>query len=262
MITMIHDGTPDFFCLIAMRTSILIGVATLSRLWLKYAVKEIKIRNQEILMNFIENYRMGPLLTISNHISTLDDPLIWGALLSNKQIFDLIKKEQMRWTLGAEELTFTNPFTSWFFTHGQVIPIFRGKGIFQPAMDRALELLKMDKWLHFFPEGRVIQENDQPDNSELEPLMIGRLKWGIGRLLIECKKNVTIVPMILKGFDRMKPNDRIFPLLNQELEINIGNPINSHDIIKKLDHIIDEDLKRVNLTQHIQQILNETKMIK
>lgn len=245
-----------------MRTSIIIGVATLSRLWLKHSVKEIKIRNQEILMNLLENYRIGPLLTISNHISTLDDPLIWGALLSNKQIFDLINKEQMRWTLGAEELTFTNPLTSWFFTHGQVIPIFRGKGIFQPAMDRALELLKMDRWLHFFPEGRVIQDNDKPNDNELKPMMIGRLKWGIGRLLMECKKNVTIVPMILKGFDRMKPNDRIFPLTNQELEINIGDPINSHDIIKKLDHIIDEDLKRINLTQHIQQILNETKIIK
>lgn len=247
-----------------MRTYIIIGVATISRLWLKYSSKELKIRNQEILMNLLKNHRRGPLLTISNHISTLDDPLIWGALLSNKHIYDLIRREQMRWTLGAEEFTFTNPLTSWFFRHGQVIPISRGQGIFQPAMDCALEILKMNRWLHFFPEGRVIQDDDE-NNAELltttdfkEFTMIGRLKWGIGRLLMECQKNVTILPMILKGFDRMKPNNRIFPLINQELEIIIGDPISSHEIIKKTNHSFDDDLKRIHLTQHIQKILNET----
>lgn len=243
-----------------MRKPIIISVATLSRLWMKLSAKELKIRNHEIFLNVLEN-RRGPLLTISNHISTLDDPLIWGALLDNEQILDLIDRDQMRWTLGAKEFTFTNPLTSWFFAHGQVIPIFRGQGIFQPAMDRALEILNMDKWLHFFPEGRVIQDDNEIlncKNTEKKFKGIERLKWGIGRLLMECQNNVTILPMILKGFDRMKPNNRIFPLMNQKLEIIIGDPVTSEEITEKSNKILDDDLKRSQLTRHIQQILNET----
>lgn len=231
-----------------MKKSIIGGVGSLSRLWLQFAAKEIKIKNHETFLDLLKN-RKGSLLTVSNHISTLDDPLIWGALLEKEEICELIDRGQMRWTVGARELTFTNPLTSWFFGNGQVIPIERGEGIHQSAMDEALEILKTDRWLHFFPEGRVIQYKKD----------IGRLKWGIARLLMESEgKSVTILPMILKGFDWMKPNDEI-PRLNHELEIVIGDPLDSAELLKASYHLKDDQIKRrIVITRLIQDILNST----
>ncbi|KAG0019322.1 hypothetical protein BGZ81_009772 [Podila clonocystis] len=61
-----------------------------------------------------------------------------------------------------------------FFQCGQVVPVVRGNGIFQPAVNESIRLLQQGKWVHVFPEGKVNQ------SSELI-----RLKWGIGRILLE-----------------------------------------------------------------------------
>ena len=223
------------------------SVAGLSRLWLQLAANNFKIKNHEIFRKVLWS-RPGPLLTVSNHISTVDDPLIWGGLLAATEVEGLIKEGQMRWAVGAKELTFTNPFTSWFFGRGQVIPIVRGDGIYQPAMDEAIEILNTDRWLHYFPEGKVIQYKER----------IGRLKWGIGRLLIESQKEVTVLPIILKGFDLMKPND-LFPRFYHDIEIFIGNPVSSIDILKATEHVKDENERRSLITKQIQDLLNDTK---
>ena len=223
------------------------SVASLSRLWLQLAANEFKIKNYEIFRKVLRD-RPGSLLTVSNHISTVDDPLIWGGLLEGREIERLIAEGQMRWAVGARELTFTNPFTSWFFGRGQVIPIVRGDGIYQPAMSKAIEILNTDRWLHYFPEGKVIQYKDQ----------VGRLKWGIGRLLMESQKNVTVLPIFLKGFDLMKPND-LMPRFNHNLEIIIGDPVNSSDILKATEHVRDENERRGMITKYVQDLLNETK---
>lgn len=231
-----------------MKRGIIVGVANLSRIWLQVAAKNVSIVGHEKLIKALER-RSGPLLTISNHISTVDDPLIWGALLENAFISKLLERGQMRWAVGARELTFTNPFTSWFFNHGQIIPIVRGDGIFQPAMSQALQILDTDRWLHFFPEGKVNQYIEQ----------IGRLKWGVGRLLMDCKQNITILPMYLKGFDHMKPNDEI-PRLSQNLEIVIGESVDSSEILMSTAHIKNIDIRRSLITQMIQDLLNLTMM--
>ena len=229
------------------RREIIVSVARLSRLWLNLVAREIRIKNYEIFRQVVWNRPSG-LLTVSNHISTLDDPLIWGALLDDKQINELIKEGNMRWAVGARELTFTNALTSWFFGKGQVIPIVRGNGIYQPAMSKALEILQSGRWLHFFPEGRVVQYAGS----------VGRLKWGVGRLLAESKRDFTILPMYLKGFDWMKPNDQV-PQLDHKLEIVIGEPFSSNAILTATEHISNEDERRILITKYIQDILNETK---
>lgn len=48
---------------------------------------------------------------------------------------------------------FTRPLHSKFFTLGQVIETFRGQGIFQPAVDRAVKLLQDGEWVGLLPFG-------------------------------------------------------------------------------------------------------------
>lgn len=64
-----------------------------------------------------------------------------------------------RWTLGgkavevawadelAADIMFTNQLFSRFFNNGQVIDTIRGGGIFQPAVDKAIELLEDGEWV-------------------------------------------------------------------------------------------------------------------
>lgn len=59
----------------------------------------------------------------------------------------------VRWTLGASDMMFTGKLDSWFFRKGQVIETFRGKGIYQSALDEAMQKLHDGRWVHVFPEG-------------------------------------------------------------------------------------------------------------
>lgn len=45
------------------------------------------------------------VVTIANHISTLDDPVVWGILPSRYYLSSRLT----RWTLGASDIMFTNP---------------------------------------------------------------------------------------------------------------------------------------------------------
>lgn len=84
------------------------------------------------------------LLTVSNHISVLDDPLIWGVLpLSFAFSYG---HQAHRWTFASHDLCFTNTILSHFFTLGQTLPTHRIKhsiygGLFQPTFTEGVRML-------------------------------------------------------------------------------------------------------------------------
>lgn len=106
-------------------------------------------------------------------------------------------------------------FDSWFFTKGQIIETFRGKGIYQKAIDTARAKLDEGRWvscsafvfspllaglprqhkIHIFPEGKIKQDT-------LHELR--RFKWGVSRMLMESKAGKgeeapLIIPIWIKG---------------------------------------------------------------
>ncbi|KAH8668330.1 hypothetical protein BX600DRAFT_459726 [Xylariales sp. PMI_506] len=86
--------------------------------------------------------RAKGLVTVCNHISALDDPLIWGVLPARH----LFNPANMRWGLGAHDICFKNQALSTFFGLGQVLPTHRALysshgGPFQPTMTQAIRLL-------------------------------------------------------------------------------------------------------------------------
>lgn len=107
--------------------------------------------NKHILIKAIESRNPGvPLITVSNHHSCFDDPGMWG-LLSFRHACNA---NVIRWSLAAHDICFTNKLHSWFFMFGKCIPVIRGAGVYQPAVDLCIEKLSSGQWVHLFPEGK------------------------------------------------------------------------------------------------------------
>ncbi|PVU95250.1 hypothetical protein BB559_002805 [Furculomyces boomerangus] len=190
--------------------------------FIKLGFKEISVNNMDTFTSILQNpYRNQAVITYSNHISTFDDPIIWGLLPKS------IRKDPnlMRWTLGAKELTFINPPLTAFFSLGKVIPIIRGIGIYQAAMDVALSKINDKKWVHIFPEGFV---NQKPE--------LLRFKWGVSRLIMEAEQTPIVVPIFHRGLDDVFPlsNKYRYPVLyprDKSIYINFGNPLNFTQVV-------------------------------
>lgn len=89
------------------------------------------------------------LITVSNHISVMDDPILWGIL----PLSYMFNPDNLRWGLGSYDLCFTNKGLSTFFTFGQVLPTHRSAhsqygGLFQPTITQAIRLLSCGPFLH------------------------------------------------------------------------------------------------------------------
>ena len=108
-------------------------------------LEDFKVDNLDILLKYIEHREPDqPLVTVCNHASTFDEPLLWGML----PLRVLWNPSLLRWTLSAEEVCFNNPFTRWFFGSGQGISIHRGSGIRQRGLDLAID--KLLERMHLF----------------------------------------------------------------------------------------------------------------
>ena len=88
--------------------------------------------------------RTKGLITVSNHISVLDDPVIWGSLPLS--FAALHAHQNHRWSFASHDLTFNNTAMSHFFTLGQCLPTHRIKhskhgGLFQPTFTEAVRML-------------------------------------------------------------------------------------------------------------------------
>lgn len=191
-------------------------------------MKETRIEGLPLLLDLVEQGRdrNRGLLTISNHISTLDDPMLWGMM----PFSTYLDTSKARWTLGAADILFTNRLIAPLFHHGQVIKTIRGDGIYQPAIDLAIDKLNNFQWVHIFPEGKVNQPVQVGPRSHYELL---RFKWGISRLVLETKMEPIVLPIWLQGFDKVMPDGRpspwnLLPRLNQSLSIKISDPINGY----------------------------------
>ncbi|KAF8639973.1 hypothetical protein AX17_001220 [Amanita inopinata Kibby_2008] len=164
--------------------------------------------------------------------TSLDDPVTWGVLPTRCYF----SSRMTRWTLGASDVIFINPLFCYFFRLGQTIEITRGKGIYQPAVDIAIDKLNQGHWIHLYSEGKICQPDtylrDANGNASLS-----RFKWGIGRMLMEANVAPVIIPTWLTGFDRLMPEGRTFPYkyiprLGAHLSVTFGDPLSAGELEK------------------------------
>lgn len=204
--------------------------------------------NREIMSNALENRADNvPLITVSNHHSCFDDPGIWGTL----KFKHLLRPSRMRWSLAAHDICFTTSNHSRFFVHGKCVPIVRGAGVYQNAVNFCIERLCRGEWVHIFPEGKV--------NMTKEDM---RLKWGVGRMIYESPVTPIVIPIWHIGMDDVLPNEPPYYLRSRKrLTFNYGKPIEFDQVRRSLRERKATDVEaRKIITDVIQNELSRLKV--
>ncbi|KAK3295676.1 uncharacterized protein B0H64DRAFT_395950 [Chaetomium fimeti] len=221
-----------------LKSAMIMGMTGLVSKCFLYGFNRVEVTGLSRFLDILDSRRdpanrQRGLLTVSNHVSVLDDPVVWG-ILPLRYTFD---PSNLRWTLGAADICFANKFLTNFFTHGQVLPCHRLKhspfgGPFQPALGQAIRLLstplplpphhqtytttgrdthpsplihgafRRHSWVHVFPEGCVHQHAAAD---------MRYFKWGLARLILEAEPRPDVLPMFVDGTQRLMPEDRGFP---------------------------------------------------
>ncbi|ODO10724.1 hypothetical protein I350_01321 [Cryptococcus amylolentus CBS 6273] len=196
-------------------------LAFASKTFLRLTTKEYKVSGLATLTNALECDG-----SVCNHNSVVDDPMMWSLLPLNTYFpFTTPSRtcRNNRWTLGASDIMFTKPTHAKFFNLGQVIETHRGGGIFQEAVDRAVQLLQDGSWIHIFPEGKVNQQLTNPAGGLL------RFKWGIGRIIMDSQVMPEIIPIWISGFDQImnetRGSPRFIPRPGAKISITVGQPL-------------------------------------
>lgn len=136
-----------------------------------------------------------PLITVSNHRSLLDDPLVLSALLP---FWMNCQPRYLRWGACAQEICFKEEhLLATFFGVGKSLPMWRGGGIDQPLLLQLArkavgcpETHTRADWLHVYPEAGVFQhKNSLGGRRNGKQFEIGKFKWGVGKLIAHNPSN-------------------------------------------------------------------------
>ena len=224
------------------------SAALMSKLYLNIFNKQVVVRNRETFLKAVNRPAGRPLITISNHTSGVDDPILWTALFGNNHLLRTVFSNQSsvkRWTLGAEEICFKNNLMSAYCTAGRIIPVRRGLGIHQPAMERALRIIRAGDWLHIFVEGKI---SNTPDT------LLTPIRWGIGRLVMECCPPPWILPIVHLGMERVVTQGNWWPRRTRCIDIRVG-PIVDGGLLQQSLPSGNVNVLRSAVTKYLEECL-------
>ncbi|KAK8960800.1 N-acylphosphatidylethanolamine synthase [Platanthera guangdongensis] len=223
-----------------------------------------------------------PLLTVSNHVASVDDPLVIASLLPPSVMLDA---SNIRWTLCATDRCFKNAALSAFFRCVKVLPVSRGDGIYQKGMDMALSKLNNGGWVHIFPEGSRSRDGGKT---------IGTAKRGVGssntatainsssrahakdlaaysiiivdhhcfsfRLILDADVVPTVIPFVHSGMQEIMPLGSKFPKVGKKVTVVVGDPIPLEDLIMDDTEDVYRGVLYDAVSSRISHVLRELKV--
>ncbi|XP_021742568.1 uncharacterized protein LOC110708683 [Chenopodium quinoa] len=185
-----------------------------------HGLNRVQVFGAEKLLSTVQNKsKEKPLITVSNHVASMDDPLVIASLLPPRVLMDA---QNLRWSLCASDRCFKNPVTSAFFKSLKVLPVSRGDGIYQKGLDTAISKLNNGGWVHIFPEGSRSRDGGKT---------IGSAKRGVGRLVLDADKTPIVVPFVHTGMQEIIPIGASFPRIGKTVTVLIGDPMEFDDLL-------------------------------
>lgn len=189
-----------------------------------------------------------PLLTVSNHVASVDDPLVIASMLPPSALLDA---DNIRWTLCATDRCFKNAVLSAFFRCVKVLPVSRGDGIYQKGMDMALSKLNNGGWVHIFPEGSRSRDGGKT---------IGTAKRGVGRLVMDADTIPIVIPFVHSGMQDIMPVGSTFPKVGKKVTVVVGDPIPLEDLITDDNEDVSRGILYDAVSSRISHTLRELKV--
>ena len=171
-------------------------------------MNKLEVEGREHLDWALERAAGRGLLSISNHSSLFDDPILMANFVRGPY-------HDIRW-VGADALNFFgSPFKAWLFTAGKSAPIVRGVGLDQPGMLFLRDRLAEGAWVHMFPEGGRTRDAGARMNPDFKP--------GTGWLIAEAKP--LVLPFYHHGMQHVLPVGSIRPRRGHIVSLLFGEPI-------------------------------------
>ena len=155
-----------------------------------------------------------PLMFVSNHVTILDDGFV-DSLIFSPRLFR--EHAFIPYHVPEERNFFKGRLLSWFMRRMKCIPVRRGEGLYQPAMERIIAVLREGGCVRVFPEGTRTRSG-----------ILGHGRPGVGRVLYET--GVTVVPCFTQGLDKVLPIGSVVPRIGQRVEIVIGPGFSVDDL--------------------------------
>lgn len=146
------------------------------------------------------------LLTFSNHVSLLDDPL----LTAN---FAPTGYDELRWVAADAINFFGSAWKAWIFTAGKCVPVVRGGGVAQDGFFFLRDRLAEGAWVHIFPEGGRTRD--------ARAIMREPFRLGIGRLIDET--HPVALPFYHHGMQDVLPIGSIRPRWGHHVRLLVGD---------------------------------------
>ena len=167
----------------------------------------------------------APVLTVSNHASTIDDPWLITAVAPLPL---LLSPLSCRFSWCTAEICFSSPLRVHAFRLGHIFPIVRGAGLRQQGMTEALGHLCEGHWLHVFPEGRCW--------PGLAP-RIASIRWGAAKLIVDAYAlgvRPVVVPFVHCGMEAVLPLHSWLPRLGQDVWLQVGKEVQGIEEVIRL----------------------------
>ncbi|KAF1781237.1 EGF-like domain, extracellular [Phytophthora cactorum] len=213
------------------------------------AAKSDDCGGAELLTQQLEQRPKGTaVITVSNHSATVDDP----AVLAKVAVCSMMPWKYMwprngRWSLASQEYCYTKgKLLSTLFFGAKTLPVKRGAGVDHQMIQAIFDKVEEGAWVHIFPEGKIVQHEGEVVlgigarwRSSPRREKIGRLKWGVGKLIARATTRPIVVPVYHYNMEKLMPQDEknrlisLIPKTNLDLGVIVGEPLSFDDLFER-----------------------------
>ncbi|ETK86904.1 hypothetical protein L915_08546 [Phytophthora nicotianae] len=215
----------------------LFGAATLASKFYLKILNRTTVEGAELLIQQLEQRPKGTaVITVSNHSATVDDPAVFANMMPWKYMWPRIG----RWSLASQEYCYTKgKLLSTIFFGAKTLPVKRGAGVNHQMIQAIFDKVEEGAWVHIFPEGKIVQHEALGGRPSPRREEIGRLKWGVGKLIARATTPPIVVPVYHYNMEKLMPQDEnnrlisLIPKTNLDLGVIVGEPLSFDDLFER-----------------------------